>query len=183
MMRALLIRIGAVMLLSGAATAAMAQESGGRAFRGSFGADVDAWPFGFAFEGGLWLDHGLWMAGAHVRLGALRGESNAADARAYSTALGSYGIQIGLALPGKRVRPFILVGYERLGTYLYDAEGLRGGGRTQQALNLEVGARIADLKGMDLLVGVRGSLGIVESTAYGSGPPFPIAALVLTLRI
>jgi hypothetical protein len=75
------------------------------------------------------------------------------------------------------------VGYDRLGTYLYDAEGLRGGGRTQQALNLEVGARIADLKGMDLLVGVRGSLGIVESTADRSGPPFPIAALVLTLRI
>jgi hypothetical protein len=89
-----------------------------------------------------------------------------------------------LALPGKRVRPFILVGYERLGTVLYDAEGVRGGGRTQQALNLEVGGRIADLKGMELLVGVRGSLGIEESTAYrAAGPPFPIAALVLTLRI
>src|SRR5260370_35549977 len=101
----------------------------------------------------------------------------AADARVYSAALGSYGVQIGLALPGKRVRPFILVGYERLGTYLYDAEGLRGGGRTQQALNLEVGGRIADLKGMELRVGVRGSLGIGESTAYPAGPPFQFCAV------
>jgi hypothetical protein len=128
MMRGLLIRIGVAMLLSGAATPAMAQESGGRALRGSFGADADAWPFGFAFEGGVWLDHGLWMAGTHVRLGALRGQYNAASARVYSAVLGSYGVQLGVALPTKRVRPFVLVGYERLGTILYDAEGLAGGG-------------------------------------------------------
>jgi hypothetical protein len=160
MMRGPLIRIGVAMLLSGVATPAMAQDSGGTAVRGSFGADVDAWPFGFAFEGGLWIDHGLWMSGVHVRVGALRGQYSAADARAYSAALGSYGVQIGLALPGKRVRPFVLVGYERLGTYLYDAEGLAGAGRTQQALNLQVGGRIVDFKDLDLLVGVRASLGI-----------------------
>jgi hypothetical protein len=92
------------------------------------------------------------------------------------------GVQIGLALPGKRVRPFVLVGYERLGTYLYDAEGLAGAGRTQQALNLEVGARIVDFTELDLLVGVRGSLGIAESSTDRAGAPFPMAALVLTLR-
>jgi hypothetical protein len=123
------------------------------------------------------------MAGAHVRLGALRGQYDPADARVYSAALGSYGVQIGLALPAKRVRPFVLVGYERLGTYLYDGEGFKQGGRTQQALNLEVGGRITDLNGMDLLIGVRGSLGIEERTADRAGPPFPIAALVLTLVI
>ena len=106
----------------------------------------------------------------------------AADARVYSAELGSYGVHIGLALPGKRVRPFVLVGYERLGTYLYDAEGLAGAGRTQQALNLEVGARIVDFTELDLLVGVRGSLGIAESSTDRAGAPFPMAALVLTLR-
>jgi hypothetical protein len=97
--------------------------------------------------------------------------------------LGSYGVQIGLSLPAKRVRPFILVGYERLGTSLYDAEGFGGGGRTQQALTLEVGSRIVDLKGIELLVGVRGSLGIVDSATEPASPTFPIAALVLTMRI
>jgi hypothetical protein len=111
-MRGPLIPIGVAMLLAGAAPAA-AQQSGGTALRGSLGADVDAWPFGFALEGGLWLDHGAWMAGAHVRLGALRRQYYAASGRDRAAALGSYGVQIGWALPAKRVRPFILVGYER----------------------------------------------------------------------
>jgi hypothetical protein len=46
-----------------------------------------------------------------------------------------------------------------------------------------VGVRIPDFKGIDLLVGVRGSLGIVNSTTDPAGPPFSIAALVLTVRI
>jgi hypothetical protein len=182
MMRGPFIRIGVAVLLAGAAAPAAAQQSGGTALRASFGADVDAWPFGFAFEGGLWLDHGLWMAGAHARLGALRKEYYAASGRDRAAALGSYGVQIGLALPAKRVRPFVLVGYERLGTSLYDAEGFAGGGRTQQALNLEVGGRLVDLNCMELLVGARGSLGIVNSTTEPASPPFPIAAFVLTVR-
>jgi hypothetical protein len=52
----------------------------------------------------------------------------------------------------------------------------------QQALNLEVGGRIVDFTELDLLVGVRASLGIVESTSGRAGAPFPIAAIVLTLR-
>ena len=97
------------------------------------------------------------MFGAHARLGGVRGRSNASYARSYSAILGSYGVQIGLALPANRVRPFVLVGYERLGTIPYDGQGLAGGGRTQQALNLEVGGRIMNLNDVDLPIGVRGS--------------------------
>jgi hypothetical protein len=66
MMRGPLIRIVAAMLVSGAATSAMAKESSRPSLRGSLGADVDAWPLGFAFEAGVWLDHDLWMFGGKV---------------------------------------------------------------------------------------------------------------------
>src|SRR2546427_3417363 len=38
--------------------------------------------------------------------------------------------------------PFVLLGYERLGTVLFDAEGAGPNGRTQQALTGEVGLRL-----------------------------------------
>jgi hypothetical protein len=62
-------------------------------------------------------------------------------------------------------------------------QGLAGGGRTQQALNLEVGGRIMNLNEVDLLIGVRGSLELAKGMTEPAGPSFPIAALVLTIRI
>lgn len=53
------------------ATAASAQP-GGTAVRPSFGVDIGAWPFAFAFEGGAWLNHSPGLGGVHVGTGAIR---------------------------------------------------------------------------------------------------------------
>ena len=161
------------------ATAGSAQ-SAGTAVRPSFAVDIDAWPFAFGFEGGAWLDHWPWLGGVHVRVGAIRKQYEAQVSRDYGALMGSYGAQIGFAFQLNKVRPFVLLGYERLGTVLFDAEGAGPNGRTQQALTGEVGLRLAATSGIEFLAGVRGSLPIANGP-NPLGPPLPVAAAALTI--
>jgi hypothetical protein len=150
-------------------------------FHPSIGAEVNAWPFGFAVEGGVWLDKGLFMGGAHVRLGALAHHPDPSG-RDYGAVLGSYGVQVGAAVPWGSIQPFVLVGYERLGTESGDTEGGSGGGRTEQNLNLELGVRLLETK-LDVLIGFRASQAVASGSSYPAGPPPPRAAFVATLRL
>jgi len=133
-------------------------QSAGIAVRPSFAVDIDAWPFAFGFEGGAWLDHWPWLGGVHVRVGAIRKQYEAQVSRDYGALMGSYGAQIDSPFSSTS-SPIRAVGYERLGTVLFDAEGAGPNGRTQQALTGEVVCASRRLPGSSSC-GVRGSLPI-----------------------
>lgn len=169
-----------------AATAARA-ESAGVVLRPSLGEDIDAWPFGFALTAGLWLERGALLGGAHVRGGMIRSHFDPQVGRDYAALVGSYGAQIGVTLPLGDVRPYLLVGYELLGTELSanTGESLFGpvipGGRSGQDVTAEAGVRFATRVGVALLLGVRGSFAAVPSSPNALGPPLPRAAAAMTV--
>jgi hypothetical protein len=150
-------------------------DSTGRIFRLALGGDIDAWPFGFAFQGGLWVDRWPFLASVHLRAGAIRKEYVREFSREYAALQGSYGAQVGFGVRVGELRPYVLGGYERLGTILYDVEGGGPDGRTQQAITAELGLPIRGANRVDLLVGIRAFFPIADGR-NPHGPPLPRVA-------
>jgi hypothetical protein len=174
-------RFAIVLVIVGLGGGRSAAADSGVVVHPALGGEVNAWPFGFVVEGGVWLDKGLFMGSAHVRLGALAHHPDPSG-RNYGAYLGSYGVQVGGAVPWGSIQPFVLVGYERLGTVSADTEGGSGSGRTEQNLNLELGVRLLETK-LDVLIGFRASQAVASGSSYPAGPPPPRAAFVATLRL
>lgn len=150
----------------------------------SLGNEVFAWPFGLGLDARLWLDAGPFMGVAHVAVGFLAAQYDGADAQNVGALFGSYGLKAGITVSWIVARPFVLVGYDRVGSSGFGAEAGTGGGRTEQNVNFEIGGRFK-LHLAELLVSIRASAPFAQDTTVSAppGPPLPRAALVAALRL
>jgi len=177
-----LILCSALALLS---TAAHAES--GFAVRPSVGFAIDAWPFGYAMTAGISLERGPLIVGAHVRGGLVGPEFVPSLGHNYTAFYGAYGAHVGITLPLAIVRPYLLLGYELLGTVLSENTGenpfLIGpfgpNGRTRQDVTVEAGVRFTMPTNVALLFGLRGSFAAIDPS--GIGPPLPRGAAGVTL--
>ena len=151
----------------------------------ALGAEVYAWPFGLGLDGGIWIDSGSFTGGVHAAVGALAAQYDSVEFGNLAALLGSYGVKAGITLPWGIVRPFALVGYDRVGSSSWGVEGGTGGGRTEQNVNFEIGGRFRANQ-VEVLGSIRASVplaGTSTLTGHGPGPPLPRAALVATVRL
>lgn len=163
------------------ARANAAIPEGETVFRLSLGPELDAWPNGIGGSAGLWVLRGRFVAGIHLRVQALRRMWDYDEQRPLGALAGAYGLQVGTILGRGIWSPYLLAGYDRVGSAPMDAEGAVSGGRTQQEFNLEAGVKVWSNPQSDSFVGLRWSFAFDRSSYSPPGPPLPMAALAMTV--